>query len=68
MLRNGFDVVIIDTPPASEGPDAALIASIARGYVLVAREHQTLYRAVEKLTRTLEPMGAFQIGSVLIKA
>lgn len=68
VFRNGFDVVIIDTPPASEGPDAALIASIARGYVLVAREHQTLYRAVEKLTRKLEPMGAFQIGSVLIKA
>lgn len=68
VFRNGFDVVIIDTPPAIEGPDAALIASVARGYVLVAREHQTLYRAVDKLSRKLEPMGAFQIGSVLIKA
>ena len=68
VFRNGFDVVIIDTPPAVEGPDAALIASVARGYVLVAREHQTLYRAVDKLSRKLEPMGAFQIGSVLIKA
>lgn len=68
VFRNGFDVVIIDTPPAVEGPDASLIASVARGYVLVAREHQTLYRAVDKLSRKLEPMGAFQIGSVLIKA
>ncbi|MGE0315571.1 MAG: chain length determinant protein EpsF [Lautropia sp.] len=68
VFRNGFDVVILDTPPASEGPDAALIASIARGYVLVAREHQTLYRSVEKLTRKLEPMGAALIGSVLVKA
>lgn len=68
VFRNGFDVVIIDTPPAVEGPDAALIASVARGYILVAREHQTLYRAVDKLSRKLEPMGAFQIGSVLIKA
>ena len=68
VFRNGFDVVIIDTPPAVEGPDASLIASVARGYVLVAREHQTLYREVDKLSRKLEPMGAFQIGSVLIKA
>ena len=68
IFRESFDVVILDSPAASSGPDAALIVSAARGYVIVAREHMSRTRSIEKLVRTMEPLGAAQIGSTLIRA
>ena len=68
IFRESFDVVILDTPPVSAGPDAALVVSAARGYVIVAREHVSRTRSIEKLVRTMEPLGAAQIGSTLIRA
>lgn len=68
IFRESFDVVVLDTPPVSAGPDAALVVSAAGGYVVVAREHQSRTRSVEKLVRTMEPLGAAQIGSTLIRA
>ncbi len=68
IFRESFDVVVLDTAPVSAGPDAALVVSAAGGYVVVAREHQSRTRSVEKLVRTMEPLGAAQIGSTLIRA
>lgn len=68
IFRESFDVVIMDTPSVSAGPDAALVVSAARGYVIVAREHMSRTRSIEKLVRTMDPLGAAQIGSTLIRA
>ncbi|MGH1357699.1 MAG: polysaccharide biosynthesis tyrosine autokinase [Burkholderiaceae bacterium] len=68
IFRESFDVVVLDTSPVSAGPDASLVVSAAGGYIVVAREHQTRTRSVEKLVRTMEPLGAAQIGSTLIRA
>lgn len=68
IFRESFDVVVFDTSPVSSGPDAALVVAAARGYVIVAREHQSRTRSIEKLVRTMTPLGATQIGSTLIRA
>ncbi len=68
VFRESFEVVIFDTPPVTAGPDASLVVSVARGFIVVAREHVSRTRSVEKLVRTMEPLGATQIGSVLIRA
>jgi len=68
IFRESFDVVIMDTPPVSAGPDASLVVAAARGYVIVAREHMSRTRSIEKLVRTMDPLGAAQIGSTLIRA
>jgi len=68
VLSRNFDVVIIDTPSAAERPDASLIVSAAKNYVVVARQNQTLTRAVEELTSKLDKLGSRMMGSVLVKA
>jgi len=68
VLSRNFDVVIIDTPSAAERPDASLIVSAAKNYVVIARQNQTLTRAVEELTSKLDKLGSRMMGSVLVKA
>lgn len=68
IFRESFDVVILDSPAVASGPDAGLIVSAARGYIIAAREHISRTRSVEKLVRTMDPLGAVQIGSTLIRA
>jgi chain length determinant protein tyrosine kinase EpsG len=68
VLARNFDVVIIDTPGAAERPDASLIVSAAKHYVVVARKDRTLTRSIEELTRKLDQLGSRMLGSVLVKA
>jgi chain length determinant protein EpsF len=67
-LSRNFDIVLIDTPGASERPDASLIAIAAKNYVVVARHQRTVTAAVEALTRKFDRMGARMLGSVLVRA
>src|SRR5690606_36221377 len=68
LFEKAFDVVILDTPSADGKPDAGLIASKAGGYIVVARQHQTLARGLAHLVRQLEPTGAKLVGTVLMRA
>lgn len=68
LFEKVFDVVIIDTPSADSKPDAGLIAAHAGGYIVVARQHQTMSRALARLAHNLEPMGARMVGTVLMRA
>ncbi|MCR4407993.1 MAG: polysaccharide biosynthesis tyrosine autokinase [Anaerolineae bacterium] len=47
-LKKYADVVIIDSPPALIAPDAAILASVVDGTVLVVSEGQTNNKAVSK--------------------
>ena len=59
-----FDVVIIDTPPASEYADALTVAVRARGALVVARKNRSSLSALKALTRNLKNSCTI-VGSVL---
>ena len=60
-----FDVVIIDSPPLLEYPDAQVIAARAGGCVLVTRRHKTSIADLERAKECLDPTGAVLLGAVL---
>lgn len=61
-----FDVVIIDTPACSLGPDAALLSRVAGGALLATRAHHTRAQAVQSTIRTMQEAGTKLVGSVLL--
>jgi chain length determinant protein tyrosine kinase EpsG len=64
-LGNEFDVVIVDTPSASEYAEAQIIATEASGALIVVRkDHTSLSRTVE-LARSFQQTGTPVVGSVL---
>lgn len=60
-----FDVVLIDTPNASQFTDAEIIAARAGAGLLVARLNQSLVTVAAQLTRRLQDRGVIMVGSVL---
>jgi receptor protein-tyrosine kinase len=60
-----YDVIIIDTPAASECADAEIIASRAGAALLVARRNKTLVPLTTQLGRRLQDSGVALVGSVL---
>jgi protein-tyrosine kinase len=66
QLQTQFDVILIDTPPAEQGMDAQIIASICRGALLVARQHKTHLNDLQMLKDALQDTGSQCHGAVLI--
>ena len=64
-ITREFDVVIIDTPAATQYADAQIIAMRARGALVVARKHETLLKDLSGLNYNLKNLGIQVIGSVL---
>jgi receptor protein-tyrosine kinase len=64
-LRKMFEVIIIDTPAASDYADAQTLAARAGGALLVARPHHTGYAATSAVARSLGDLGIAVVGSVL---
>ncbi|MEQ1635275.1 MAG: chain length determinant protein tyrosine kinase EpsG [Methylococcales bacterium] len=60
-----YDVILIDTPPASQGSDVQLIAAKAMGALLLARLHRSRLTDQEALKNSLENSGAACVGSVV---
>ena len=65
QLQTQFDVILIDTPPAEQGMDAQIIASLCRGTLLVARQHKTRLNDLQMLKNTLQDTGSQCHGTVL---
>jgi protein-tyrosine kinase len=61
-----FDVIIIDTPALSAGPDAQLLARVAGGVIAVARANQTRTESLTRLAEEMRQVGATVVGSVLV--
>jgi capsular exopolysaccharide synthesis family protein len=61
-----YDVIVVDTPPAADYPDAEMIAARSRGCVLVAREGVTRFKRAQQLAANVKSAGATVIGSVLM--
>ena len=64
-LRTEYDVVVFDTPPLSEGADAALLGAIADTTLLVARHGITQREALQSAARRLREYRV-AIGGVVL--
>lgn len=61
----GFDISIIDTPPANRHADALRIAAVARHALIVARRHMSFMQDIGLLADQLRAGGARIAGTVL---
>jgi receptor protein-tyrosine kinase len=66
-LRNAFTYVIIDTPPVNAVTDAAILASVANGTILVVEQGRTTFPALGHAKQLLDRVGARTIGVVMNK-
>ena len=65
MVSRDFDVVIIDTPAASEYADAQTIAVRAGAALMLARKNRSSLPDMAQLTGSLQQSGATLVGSML---
>jgi len=66
-LKEGYDLVILDTPPVGQVTDAAILAGISDGTVLVFACNQTRIEMAKRAKKALESVNSNIIGSVLTK-
>lgn len=64
-LKNQFEVILIDTPPADQAIDHQVIATYCGGSLLVARQHHTKVNDLNRLTHSLREMGSHVTGVVV---
>ncbi|MDB5870408.1 MAG: epsG [Polaromonas sp.] len=64
-LGKDFDVMIIDTPPASACADAHTVAVRAGAALIVARQNTSSMPQLAKFTHSLREFGVTLVGSVL---
>lgn len=62
---SGFDWIVIDGPPVLDSPDAAALASIADGVVLVVQAGRSKRPVLTRAADLLRKAGAQVLGSVL---
>ncbi len=60
-----FDVIVIDTPCATESADAQMVAKLAGAAILVARRNKTLHSQLTSTVHNLAQTGVNVIGSVI---
>lgn len=65
--KDGYDYVIIDTPPLGSVIDAAIIARCCDGVAVVISADTVSYRFVQKVKAQLENAGGKVIGIILNK-
>jgi capsular exopolysaccharide synthesis family protein len=64
-LRERTDVIIIDAPPLLPVTDAAVLARVADGAVLVVRHGKTTYAQVDRAVENLRLAGARLLGTIV---
>jgi len=64
QLRDEFDAVVVDTPPALSCADAAAVASLADGAVVVVRAGRTRRHELAGVVARLRSVGAPLLGCV----
>ncbi len=64
-VRNEFDVVIIDTPPLLDMPDARVLGKLADAVILVVRSAQTSKKTAAEARYRLAEDGTRVLGTIL---
>jgi polysaccharide biosynthesis transport protein len=65
VLRQRFDFVLIDTPPALVISDAAILSTLGDGVVVVVHNQNTTENAARHVVEGLQAVGATILGAVL---
>lgn len=65
QLREGFDLVIVDSPPVLPVADALVLAHEADGTLIVGTAHQTTRRRLRRAVESLRQIEAPLVGAVL---
>jgi capsular exopolysaccharide synthesis family protein len=64
-LNGGYDLLILDTPPLLAASDAAILATLSDGVIMVLRAGATETNAAQQATQQLQTIGARVVGAVL---
>lgn len=64
-LRESMDVVVIDTPPMTVGPDTVNIAELVDAAVIVVRQDQSKARMINDMIDDLDEAHASLLGCIL---
>jgi polysaccharide biosynthesis transport protein len=64
-LVEGYDLIIVDTPPLLAAADAAILSTLANGVILVLRAGATENAAAQQSVQQLNAVGARIVGAVL---
>jgi capsular exopolysaccharide synthesis family protein len=64
-LRNSFDFVLIDSPPAIAVSDAAVISSLSDGVLMVFHGQKTTVQAARRAVERLDSINAALLGVIL---
>jgi tyrosine-protein kinase Etk/Wzc len=64
-LTEGYDLIIVDTPPLLAASDGAILSTIASGVILVLRAGSTENAAAQQAVQQLNAVGARIVGAVL---
>jgi protein-tyrosine kinase len=67
LARANFDVIIMDTPAASECADGQVIATRAGSALLIAQNHASHIASLQRNLSMLNEAGVNVVGSVLIE-
>lgn len=60
-----YDVILLDTPPASKWSDVQLLARGAGGALLLSKKHQTRLADMEAMKTFLEKSGVVCVGAII---
>jgi len=63
-LKAAFDIIIIDSPPVGLVTDAAVLARLTQGAILVAASGKTRTNRLSEAEATIEKVGAKVVGTV----
>lgn len=63
-VKAEFDLIVIDTPAATDGPDAQILSSLSDGVLLVVKDGKVKKEQALKLKAALESVNARIVGSV----
>lgn len=65
LLKEQFDYVIMDAPPAGELADAIALCSCADGVLVVTRANRTDIRSLQEMTDQIRKTGVPILGTIL---
>lgn len=65
LLREEYDVILIDTPPMLQIPDARILGRMAGGAILVLRAGKTTRDAAKAMRNQLQQDGTKIMGTIL---
>jgi Mrp family chromosome partitioning ATPase len=65
MLRNRFDLILIDAPGINDCPETTRLAAMVDGVILVAQHHATRLTILQQARERLVTAGARLLGVVL---